>query len=71
MQFNRKIVSQVIKKWQRRVFGRRRVKLDGAEYRIEMRASGIVVRELYARREKTLSFSSIIDSLDGQLRLLQ
>ena len=71
MQFNRKIVSQVNKKWQRRVFGRRRVKLDGSEYRIEMRASGIVVRELYARREKTVAFSSIIDLLDGQMRLLQ
>lgn len=51
------------------MFGRRRVVVDGGEFTVEMRQSGITVRPKWGRHPKTLSFSSLIDAVSGQFKL--
>lgn len=54
---------------QRKVFGRRRVTVGGATFRIEMRKNSIVIRELYSRRERTISLAELVDASLGQMTL--
>jgi hypothetical protein len=53
----------------RRVFGRRKVKRGDVVYRLEMRKDKLAARELYSRREFTMTLNEIVDVLTGQLPL--
>lgn len=53
----------------RKVFGRRRVVIDGGEFIFEMRQGGISIRPKWGRRAKTITFSHLMDTVSGQMRL--
>jgi hypothetical protein len=54
-------------KRRRRVYGRRVSTVGGSDYRIELRADGVWVREKWARKERHLTFADVVDLAFGQL----
>lgn len=53
----------------RKVFGRRVVAMDGKIVKFEMTHDGIRIREKFARRVETVSFSRLYDAATGQTHL--
>lgn len=53
----------------RKVFGRRRVTLDGKSYRIELRSDGLYARKKHARSERSMPLTSLVSELYGQKTL--
>lgn len=60
-----RVVSET-KKRSRRIFGRRKVVVDGVEYSVELRAEHITVRPKYGRGEWRLPLVDLINDSLGQ-----
>lgn len=54
----------------RTIFARRRVTVDGIEYRVEMRARSVAVKRLHARGGwREMPLSDIVTEMQGQKTL--
>ena len=54
----------------RQVRGRRTVKVDGLDWRIELRADGLRLWRKGSRRKHNMIFAEVVDAALGQRRLL-
>jgi hypothetical protein len=62
--WNRLLVREVKRK--RKVFGRRRVNRDGTVFLVAMHKDRVTVRELWARRTRTILLGDLVDMAMGQ-----
>ena len=63
------VVTNIMKRRQRKIFGKRRVEIANTEYFIFMRKDHLAMREKYSRREVSISLRQVVHMFSGQPHL--